>query len=376
MGRSSTTAGATHHTFAILRAIDSVVPERSLLFGSLPPHGRDIDLLVLPAGSAAIEASLEKLGLVRRGSQWLSFRGCSACAVELIQAATLGLPPAELRGLFAEAVPLQGLSRVVEPAPHHALLILARKLAHQPGSLAAKHRTRIDRAIASYPDAWEAALTRAPLWGAERSLARLRRRHARGRPGFVLNWRRLVRRPRRSRVIAFSGVDAAVNALQACFLCDTLVRLGFDAVVERRSPSRTRLRLLEALSFWQPVWRALGRGKIVIFDRYVLDVAVSSRDGKGAQSTRQMRLLDIVSPRPCCAFLLDVLPEEPAPREPSQNLFDDLHRAQFYRAASRIFEVRPVDTRRSAELVCEQIATDVWQALTQTRSRRSVARNA
>ena len=59
----------------------------------------------------------------------MRFAQCTAEPVDVVPAGEWGLPPAEEEALFAEARTLEGLERLARPAPHHALLILARRLA-------------------------------------------------------------------------------------------------------------------------------------------------------------------------------------------------------------------------------------------------------
>ncbi|HEY3185723.1 MAG TPA: hypothetical protein VGJ77_22960 [Gaiellaceae bacterium] len=237
-----TTAAA--HT-PVLRTIDGVLGGRAIVFGSLPPEGRDIDLLVVPPDEAAVAARLRNDGFRSCGREFVSFRGCVPCAVELIPAGTLGVPAAELEALFADGVPLDGLVNVVEPAPHHALLILARKVGRR-GELPPKHRARIERALAQDSDAWERARTRAEAWRAARALARLEALHRDG----PRRARRLhPRRPRRTRVVA-------VPAPSAERLREPLARLGFDVVVERARGG--------TIATGAVLLRHAGRGRVVL----------------------------------------------------------------------------------------------------------------
>jgi thymidylate kinase len=239
----STAAAA--RTSTVLRTIDGVLADRAVVIGSLPPEGRDLDLVVTPADEATVAARLREDGFRSSGREFVSFRGCAPCAVDLIPTASLGLPAPELGSLLADGSPLDGLRHVVEPAPHHALLILARKLGRR-GSLAPKHRARIERALAQDRHAWEGARTRAGRWRAERALARLEALHRDG----PRRARRLhLRRPRRTRVV---GAPAAA----AERLREPLGRLGFDVVVERARGG--------ALATAVALVRHAGRGRVVV----------------------------------------------------------------------------------------------------------------
>src|SRR6185295_14636664 len=98
---------------------------------------------------------------------------------------------------------------LVRPAPHHALLILARL------GMTKKRLGRLERALAEDPDALEKARLLAADWRVD--LRRLRIR--------------LISRPRRRRrvVIALSGIDGSGKSSQANAAEDALDRLGYTA---------------------------------------------------------------------------------------------------------------------------------------------------
>jgi thymidylate kinase len=227
---------------------DAAASRRVLVFGSLPPEGRDLDLLVRDEEARAIIAALEAEGFQRRGHELARFAECTVEPVELIDAASFGLPAAELEELFADGVPLEGCSSLVRPAPHHALLILARRVAYGSGELDEKRRARLDAALAEDPSAFERAHTHAGPWAANAALAALERIHREGTP-LRADERALARaerssaeetdplhalvdrirsRPRRGTVIALSGLDGAGKSSQAAALRETLERLGYD----------------------------------------------------------------------------------------------------------------------------------------------------
>jgi thymidylate kinase len=230
--------------------VASLVTDRVIVVGSLPPEGRDLDLLVRPREYERLAADLASRGFEGNGRIWARFRDCTADVLELVPAEQYRLPADETEALFAEAMPLEASGRVCRPAPHHALLILARR-AMRDGRI---RRDRIARALSEAPNAFQAARRRAPAWGAEAALAALdeawrsgdpvapaRRRHAieeelnrSGRGSLaaaVSGWRAILRRPRRGAVIAFSGLDGSGKSTQARHLADALERLGFDVGV-------------------------------------------------------------------------------------------------------------------------------------------------
>jgi thymidylate kinase len=238
--------------------VDRALPSRALVYGSLPPHGRDLDLLVRPGQEPAVQAALTAAGFLRRGPIWARFAACTVDVVELTSAAAWQLPSAELDALFADARPLDGLAQLVRPAPHHVVLILARRVAAEGGGLDAKRRARLDHALAEDPQAWNHAHARATAWDALDALERLREHHGHATTETAA---RPQRRPpwplRRSpgAVIALSGLDGAGKSTQALALRDTLERLGYETTI-----AWTRIIWDDAL--WRvalPVKAALGR---------------------------------------------------------------------------------------------------------------------
>ena len=240
---------------SLVERIDAAISGRVLLFGSLPPIARDLDLLVRPEQADELARSLEAAGFTRRGNTWARFDRCEVEVVDLVPATGWGLPPDELESLFEQAVPVGNAGNVVRPSPHHQLLILARRIARGDGRLDSKRRGRIDEALSEAPDAWLEAGRRTSLWGAETALASLEELHARGRKvSSVRRVRALTERyeaggnsgadarvkaikqvrPRRPRgaVVSFSGLDGSGKTSQAKYLRESLQRLGYDAVIE------------------------------------------------------------------------------------------------------------------------------------------------
>ncbi len=231
-----------------------------LVFGSLPPDGRDLDLLVRRAEEPAVTGWLLAHGFVQRGVEFVAFGGCTAVAVDVVPADGWRLRADELGRVFDEAVPLPGAPGFLHPAPHHVLLIAARIQARSRGPLKASRRERIGRAVGADPRAWSTARERAPLWGSEAALSLLQaivedrpstglraraaselmaRDPALRRPSVLL--RRVTRaRPGRRVVVALSGIDGAGKSTQAEHLRCALERLGIEAAV-LWPPSQNRL---------------------------------------------------------------------------------------------------------------------------------------
>jgi len=399
--------------------VDAASPEPVLVFGSLPPEGRDLDLLARPAAEKAIADALAGQGLLRRGAQWAFFGQGKAFGIELVPAESWRLPAAELERLFAEATPLPGARMLVEPAPHHALLIAARK---GGGRLDAKLRTRVARQLERDSGAWDAAGASARPWHAERALAGLRRAYE--RPVEQAPTRTRLRGLRSAlatagsgHVISLSGLDGAGKSSQAEAVAQGLAELGIPAaVLWTPFASNRSLRLLAA-----PVKRLLGRksadsgeppslvarpgsdragggplgacvahgwatvvavtnglaqrraslphllrGRIVIFDRYTLDSAVHLRYlyGESRRFRFQNALIGALSPKPLRAYFLDVPPETVVSRKPIQYELDHVRRqARLYREEHERRGVTRLDGERPREDLSAEILADVWSAL-------------
>jgi thymidylate kinase len=238
----------------VLALVDSAATDRVLLFGAPPPAGRDIDLLVRPSSATAIGARLRSAGCIGRGHRWARFEDCRASAVELVPAAAWELPAAELERLYADAEPSPGLEHVVAPAPHHVLLIAARRFVRGRGALSERRRAPLEHALGRDPAAWARAERHAAAWGAGAALILLRRayergahadrrmlvgaiaeqRRAAGRPpaaAWLDAFRAAAPRPRRPTVVSLSGIDGAGKSFQARRLQAALDRLGIAAVV-------------------------------------------------------------------------------------------------------------------------------------------------
>jgi thymidylate kinase len=235
----------------LLELVDSLLSDRALIFGSLPPHGRDLDLLVTADDAASLAAGLSDRGFLSVGGTLARFRDCTVDVVDLARSDSWEIPESERVALLAEARPIEGTTRLALPAPHHALLILTRRLA-RGGALNQKRLTRIEATLADDPQAFDKARERASGWGVSASLAVLEhayrerrgltsRERARARAegahvhglGRGRHWVRRARRKltarRRGMVVTFSGLDGSGKSSQTRYLRDTLDRLGYDA---------------------------------------------------------------------------------------------------------------------------------------------------
>ncbi len=236
--------------------VDAVAGGPLLVIGSLPPHGRDLDLAATPEDEGSLRGALADAGFVRHGDQHVRFTGGSAQVVEVSVVEDWGLAPSEVEQVRASALPLPGASRLVRPAPHHAVLLLAEQTAAS-GRLTRGRRERLAGALAQDPAAWDRAATAARAWrcrGALRVLRTAADGHRAGplarvlavaepaRSGGPLGALRGLRsgarrvaqhrlRRRRGAVVAMSGVDGAGKSTQAAALVAALEQLGEEPVV-------------------------------------------------------------------------------------------------------------------------------------------------
>jgi thymidylate kinase len=248
----------------VVELVEATVEDRVLVLGSLPPGGRDLELVVRPRELAAIAERLTADGFARRGLEWAWFFEGTAYAVELVPASRLALGGHQLEALFADARPVDRLAaaRIVRPAPYHLLLLQARRLIRD-GELPQKRRPRVAGALSEDPDAWAKARGTAPDWGLKRALHLLEKTFLGDvtisraeRASALLELVRftagtadkldLVCRPflptvpRRNRIVAISGLDGAGKTAQAQTLRKTLELLVVPAVVEWRPLGQNR----------------------------------------------------------------------------------------------------------------------------------------
>jgi len=382
--------------------VDRKLEHRALVIGSLPPEGRDLDLLLAPAEERALESILDALGFARRlvpafrgypngFTIWARFGDCDADVVDAIPLDNLELPAAEAERLLAEARPIPGLARLVRPAPHHVLLILAHNfldVADARRPLSDGRRRRVAQALAEDPHASERARSLAPIWGRRERLARLEAAFALGdkasaddrppgprgsRVGSRLHSLRVYRRAwRHGHVVAFSGSDSQRRNAQAEGLARALRALDIPVGVVRpadgrsgaaaRAPRRrlgaaapvAHLRaataaLAQAAANRRAVMTRLQSGEVVICDGYALDAAVQlrARYGERRRFAFQTTLMKALSPPTRRAYLIDT-------RGPGVELYSE------QRAA---LGARTLDGTRRTDELCAEIALDVWPAV-------------
>jgi thymidylate kinase len=380
----------------VAHLVDEAAVGRVVVLGSLPPTGRDLDLLAWPEDRRAVSARLAAEGFLPRGRDWVRFEDCSAYMVDLVAAEAWGLPQQELEAVFAEALPINGFERVVRPAPHHALLILARL------GMTEKRVGRLEAALAEDPDAMTKAERAAPVWRTD-----LHRLRIRPRPRFL--------RRRRRAVIAFSGLDGSGKSSQTAAAGEALVRLGHEAEVVwlpiTANPSVWRVsaiaRRVVRWFRWAPGVRSLDRkvaggesflaapgetrrpgfltrlwvtyiavvnglahrrlarsADVVVFDRYVLDSIVRMRYLWASRFGLAARLLGWLSPTPALSILLDVPAEVALGRKQDQWDFDQLRRQrELYLEEADRLGVLVLDGTEKKEQLCAKIAETIWRQL-------------
>jgi thymidylate kinase len=401
--------------------IEAAAMRRVLVVGSMPPAGRDWDLLVDDRDRNAIEAQLRAAGFLAVQGRWVRRSGERPEVIELIRPMDWQLPEAEAERLFVDAVPLAQHERLCVPGPADRLLILARKLPRTPGYLEPKHRERIRSTLEDDAHAFAQARTRATAWGLGGKLRALESRflrpeRARPRPSFL-------RRPRRGAIIALSGLDGVGKSTQTKALAGSLAALGYDVgvvwmpigqsealrrfastikhalsrlpvgplagargeeaeshILSRTEPGTpefgpaTRLAshvwatvttLANAVAFRRAARGTRTRGRIVIFDRYVLDTVVELRfryapDGR---MPIQERLVRALTPNPARAYLLDLSPEIAHQRKPDWSLEQTRIRARLYGRAHAELSVRRVDAAGPVEDIADQILRGVLDSL-------------
>ncbi|MBD8869502.1 hypothetical protein [Nocardioides donggukensis] len=407
--------------------VDLLLRGPCVVLGSLPPQGRDLDLLVPEASLAPLRSTLSRHGWVEEGETFVRFAGGTAFAVDLVRFETW-LPDVVTRtALLRDASTIPGYRHLMAPSPPHRLLLLAHRFR---GGMVVDER-RGARLAALDADTWARARDQAVEWGLVDALDGLRRAGA--DPGRRL---RGVRRPRPARVISLSGLDGAGKSTQAEHLRRALEALGYDAevawtklgrdpvldrvsapvkaaveVVGRVRPRRGVLpaprpteqpdesgelrihpggprpepdsghlaRERSALLSWgwgcvvalanARTHRRAARarsGTVLICDRYVLDSSAHLRYRYPAIGRPGFPrwLVRRLSPAPRAAFLLDVSPASARARKPEQYTTRDLTRLRdLYVEESGRLGVTVVDGERPESEVAAALAEQAWRTL-------------
>ncbi|MEA3056186.1 MAG: hypothetical protein QOD30_1618 [Actinomycetota bacterium] len=410
--------------------VDALLGAPAVVFGSLPPDNRDLDLLVEAGERQRLIAALVDRGWTMSGRTAASFAGGTAFAVDVMDLDEWAPSSVAAASLREESVLLAGFEHLHAPAPHHRLLIQAQR--HAAGAPLTDARRAV---VAGFLAAdWDAAEHQADAWHALDALRALRVVMTSGdAPSTRV---RRLRRPHRRRVIALSGVDGAGKSTHAEHLARALDALGYEtttawtkltrdpvldvisgpvkralSLVSRHEPApsssttdddvdefgevrhhldgrppppsrATRVRQGSTVLTWG--WsivvvaanaiahrRATAQPpRVVVCDRYVLDSMAHVRYGYPAARVFgvQRALLRAVSPRPAAAFLLDVAPEEARRRKPEQYTTSDLTKLRrLYHDEARRLEVVVVDAAADELDVAASVARAAWLRLENVR---------
>jgi thymidylate kinase len=233
-----------------------------------------------------------------------------------------------------------------------------------------------------------------------------------------------VARPRLPRVVAFSGLDGSGKSSQARALASLFEDLGVAVVVEwkplghnrsiraiRRAAKRvlgsvrgldveelerskrpgrsllaganpallggrqnpvlthawaTLVSLASAGHYRWVVLRHAGSGRVIVFDRFALDTVAQLRFFYGAERSfrAQRALVRFLSPKPILACLLDIPAQVAMERKPEQYDLDQLKQQEvLLREEAPRLGVTRLDGTRPLEVLCEEIATRLWDLL-------------
>jgi thymidylate kinase len=107
------------------------------------------------------------------------------------------------------------------------------------------------------------------------------------------------------------------------------------------------------------------RGRIAIYDRYVLDTVVDLRFRYALEARLRFQeaLIRALTPSPRRAYLLDVSPEVAHRRKPDWSLDQTRLRAGLYRREHAALGVRLVDAGRPVDDLAREILQDVLESL-------------
>lgn len=220
--------------------VDRSVDRRLIVFGSVPPDGRDLDLLVPDAGVQQLAATLSAAGFRSRQETWARFAGCGVEVIDVVAASSWRLPAG---GTGAPVRRRRPARRLAAPGATRAGARAA-DLGTEAG-----RQSRADRAPPPGPDSGctrGSARRMGAGWRAGPRVARPRRpasslrdRHARARRDAPEARRQELRgagtllpKRRRGTIVAISGLDGSGKTTQAEALTATLRDLDHDAGVQ------------------------------------------------------------------------------------------------------------------------------------------------
>lgn len=230
----------------VAAAIDAAVSAQVLVEGSLPPEGRDLDLLAGHQDYVRIRAWLQRAGFVAWRHTWARFDP-TPYAVELSSTDRWRTSRDDASTLFTDAKAIPGYQHLVSPAPATVLLFAARGTVTRRGLITEKVRRRVADALERDPDAWLVAERHAAPLGVVGALHMLRMAYEESHPltpiaraaqlaGVVAYGGPLAAksrvlvgaRPRKIRppIVSFSGLDGSGKSTQVDKLQEYLAELG------------------------------------------------------------------------------------------------------------------------------------------------------
>jgi thymidylate kinase len=230
-------------------AVDAALTDRVLVIGSLPPHGRDLDLLAEQPQYEEVAAWCASAGFLSSGGLWATFDGDGAYAVDIECADHRGWGSRDPAILFADAERLAGYRHLMRPSPAVALVLAARSVVGRRGRLKDSTRARVQQALERDPRAWAGARELAGPLGLAGALRALQAAYdggsdsLRGRTAVMTRYLvgpdstrvkvDLLRQALPSRVrptiVSLSGLDGSGKSTQARRLRETLQRVGVPA---------------------------------------------------------------------------------------------------------------------------------------------------
>jgi thymidylate kinase len=106
-------------------------------------------------------------------------------------------------------------------------------------------------------------------------------------------------------------------------------------------------------------------GRVVIYDRYVLDTIVDLRFFYARQTSLRLQemLVRLLAPSPRCAVLLDLPAEVAHARKPDWSLAETQLRAELYRREQVRLGLRRLDARGPRDQVTAEITFAVLDAI-------------
>lgn len=214
--------------------IDELLRASAIVFGSLPPENRDLDLLLTANEHARLGSVLTEAGWVADGRTWVRFAEGSAFAVDLVVLDRWMPNATAASSIRAGALPLDGFAHLHAPAQHHRILLLAKR--HRDGMELTAERRAAFEGFSS--DDWARARDEADAWGLVEALDGLDAELRGGarpteRPSAAVRAvAGRLRRSRRTRLLALSGLDGAGKSTHAEHLSTALTALGYDVSVQ------------------------------------------------------------------------------------------------------------------------------------------------